>query len=38
MTSCTRVIAMEFGYLLLCMEISMDFSAVIAVVVTLPLD
>jgi hypothetical protein len=29
---------MEFCYLLLCMEISMDFPAVIAVVITLPLD
>jgi hypothetical protein len=35
MASCTRVIAMEFCYLLLCMEILMDFPAVIAVVVTL---
>jgi hypothetical protein len=38
MASCPRVITMEFCYLLLCMEISMDFPTVIAVVITLPLD
>jgi hypothetical protein len=38
MASCTRVIAMEFCCLLLCMEILMDFPTVIAVVITLPLD
>jgi hypothetical protein len=38
MASHTRVIAMEFCYLHLCVEILMDFPAVIAVVITLPLD
>jgi hypothetical protein len=38
MVSCPRVIVMEFCYLRLCMEILIDFLAVIAIIVTLPLD